>query len=149
MPRSSQRARTPARYSADAGYPEYNADRSRELVAQYEEEHGEPLAFTFSVLANPSGAQIGQFLQSMWQELGMEVDIQQADAGTFIIDGALGNFQAKQWGQFGSPDPDYEHVWWNSASSLAVGELSPNFPRNEDPERDAALAQPRSTDHDE
>jgi ABC-type transport system substrate-binding protein len=133
-------------YVADNGYPDYDPDRARELLVQYEEEHGEPLRFTFSVLATPGGAEGAQLLQSMWEELGIEVDIRQSDAGTFIFDGALGNFEATQWGQFGSPDPDYEHVWWHSESSSPVGELSLNFPRNVDPDLDAALELARSTD---
>ncbi len=57
-----------------------------------------------------------------------------------------GNYQAAAWGQFGSPDPDYDYVWWISDNAAPVGQLGLNIARNKDPEIDQALRAARASD---
>jgi ABC-type transport system substrate-binding protein len=137
--------RPSSRWFSDEGYPGYDPEEARRLVEEYEAEKG-PLRFTYSSLSTATSRQQAEFLKSMWDAVGMEVDLNSAEASTFIVDGALGNYQATQWGQFGSPDPDYEHVWWYSANAAPIGTLALNFPRNRDPQVDTALNQARATD---
>ncbi len=129
----------------DTAYPDHDLAAAQAEVEAYEAANG-PLEFTFKTGSTPEARQQGEFLKEMWEEAGMQVEVNQADATQVILDGVLGDFQAKLWGQFGSPDPDYEQVWWQRASISPLGQLGLNFPRHEDPRLDEALAKARSTD---
>jgi ABC-type transport system substrate-binding protein len=137
--------RPSSRWYHDADYPSYDLAEAQRLVEEYEAEKG-PLSFSYSVLSTPVSIRQGEFIKSMLEQAGMEVQVKSTNASTFIVDGALGQYQMIQWGQFGSPDPDYEHVWWYSANAKPVGQLSLNFPRNQDPLVDEALNRARATD---
>jgi len=137
--------RPASRWYYDADYPSYDLDEAKRLVAEYEAEKG-PLEFSLSVLSTPVATQQGEFLKSMFEQAGMKVTLNSTEASTFIVNGALGQYQMIQWGQFGSPDPDYEHVWWYSANAKPIGQLALNFPRNRDPLVDEALNRARATD---
>lgn len=129
----------------DADYPSYDLDAAKQLVQEYEADKG-PFEFSLSVLSTPVSQQQGEFLKSMFEAAGMKVSLNTTEASTFIVNGALGQYQMIQWGQFGSPDPDYEHVWWYSANASPIGQLALNFPRNKDPLVDEALNKARATD---
>jgi peptide/nickel transport system substrate-binding protein len=137
--------RPSSKWYYDADYPSYDLEEAKRLVEEYEADKG-PLTFSYSVLSTPVSIRQGELIKSMLEEAGMQVNVKSTDASTFIVDGALGQYQMIQWGQFGSPDPDYEHVWWYSANANPVGQLALNFPRNKDPEVDAALNRARATD---
>jgi peptide/nickel transport system substrate-binding protein len=137
--------RPSSRWYHDADYPSYDLEESKRLVAEYEAEKG-PLAFSYSVLSTPVSIRQGELIKTMLEQAGMDVEVKSTNASTFIVDGALGQYQMIQWGQFGSPDPDYEHVWWYSTNAKPVGQLSLNFPRNQDPLVDEALNRARASD---
>ena len=88
----------------------------------------------------------GEFLIEQWKAVGMDVELKQSEATSYLLDGVMGNYEAAMWGQFGSPDPDYEQVWWRSTNAKPIGEISLNFPRNVDADIDAALDEARSTE---
>ena len=121
------------------GYPAYDLDRAQALVAQYEAETGEQLAFTYLGTPTPESLAIQQFVQSMWREAGIEANIVTEPQEDLIVDAVTGQFQATQWRLFGAPDPDGEYTWWHSSNVAPVGEISLNFARLEDAELDAAL----------
>ena len=50
---------------------------------------------------------------------------------TLIGNVVTGKYQAVVWRQFGSPDPDYDHLWWDPAN--AKGAITLNMARNTDP----------------
>jgi len=137
--------RPSSRWYHDADYPSYDLEEAQRLVEEYEAEKG-PLSFAYSVLSTPTSVRQGELVKSMLEQAGMEVTVSTTDAAGFIVNGALGQYQVTQWGQFGSPDPDYEHVWWYSANASPVGQLALNFPRNRDPQVDEALNRARATD---
>jgi peptide/nickel transport system substrate-binding protein len=137
--------RPASKWYFDADYPSYDLDEAKRLVEEYEADKG-PFEFSLSVLSTPVSTQQGEFLKSMFEQAGMTVSLNSTEASTFIVNGALGQYQMIQWGQFGSPDPDYEHVWWYSANASPIGQLALNFPRNRDPLVDEALNRARSTD---
>ncbi len=130
---------------SDIPRPAYDLAAAQAAVEAYEAENG-PLAFSIQVVSTPVGRQQGDFLKAMWEAAGMEVEVKQLEGTTFLLDAVLGDYNAAVWGQFGSPDPDYEQVWWRSTSSKPVGELSLNFPRHNDAQTDAALDEARATD---
>jgi len=137
--------RPSSKWYHDADYPSYDLEEAKRLVQEYEAEKG-PLEFSYSVLSTPVATQQGELIRSMLEQAGMTVTVNATDASTFIVNGALGQYEMIQWGQFGSPDPDYEHVWWYSANANPPGQLALNFPRNRDPLVDEALNKARSTD---
>ncbi|MEJ5253834.1 MAG: ABC transporter substrate-binding protein [Acidimicrobiales bacterium] len=137
--------RPTSRWHSDITKPAFDLDAARSEVAAYQAETGQPLSFTLSVGGTPLARTQGEFLEAAWEQTGMRVDIRQVEASTYILDGVLGNYQAILWGQFGSPDPDYEQVWWLSETAAPIGSISLNFPRHTDPATDAALARARST----
>jgi peptide/nickel transport system substrate-binding protein len=145
----AQRAQTLFRpgtkWHADIPIAGYDLAAAQREVEAYEAENG-PLAFSIQVVSTPLGRQQGDFLKAMWEAAGMSVEVKQLEGTTFLLDAVLGDFHSAVWAQFGSPDPDYEQVWWRSTSSAPVGSLSLNFPRHNDAATDAALDEARSTD---
>ena len=132
---------------SDIPIPGYDPDAAREDLAEWSAAHdGQALAFTLNIQPTPAGLSQGRFLQEQWQAVGMEVELKQAEATTFLLDAVMGQYEAVVWGQFGSPDPDYEQVWWRSTNAKPIGEISLNFPRHIDPATDAALDDARATD---
>lgn len=135
-------------YYADSPYPAFDLEHAKALVQQYETETGKPLAFTLMEDATTAGALQGQFLKAQWEAAGMKVTISQMDQSTLIINAVTGKYQATAWGQFGSPDPDYDYVWWTSANAAPVGALGLNIARNKDPLVDQALNSARGSNDD-
>ena len=133
-------------YYREAPYPRYDLDKAKALVQAYEQETGQPLAFSLLSLAASEARLQTQYLKQVWEEAGMKVDIQQSEQTKFIVDAVTGNYQAAAWGQFGSPDPDYDFVWWISDNAAPIGQVGLNIARNKDPEIDQALRAARATD---
>ncbi|HEX7443539.1 MAG TPA: hypothetical protein VF320_06615, partial [Acidimicrobiales bacterium] len=112
---------------------------------EYTQESGQPLAFTLLTDSTNAGVLQAQFLKSQWEAAGAKVTIKQEDQGAQIADAVTGQYQATTWGQFGSPDPDYDYVWWISDNAAPTGKLGLNIARNKDPQIDAALNAARAT----
>jgi len=73
----------------------------------------------------------------------MQVELLTVEQADLVVAGALGNYQAVLWRNYGFPDPDAELVWFHSRS---IGDpVSLNFARFESPELDAAFERGRST----
>jgi len=137
------------KYFADSPYPTYDLDKAKAAVAQYAQEEGKPLAFTFLTDASTTSAQQAQILQAQWKAAGMDVTIQAEESSKQIADAVTGNYQAAQWSQFGSPDPDYDYLWWVTANAAPVGQPSLNIARSKDIKIDQALDAARSTNDPE
>lgn len=137
---------TNSRYYVETPFPTYDPDKARQLVEKYRQDTGQPLAFTLGVGGADSMSRLqSELLQAQYNAVGMQVDIKPEAQSTFIANTALGNYQANIWRQFGSPDPDYDYIWWISDNAKPVGSLSLNFARLKDPELDAALRAGRAT----
>ncbi len=132
-------------FYTDSPYPEFNLEKATDLVKQYEQESGQPLAFTLRSDSTAQGSQQAQFLKALYEAAGMKVDIKLEDQATLIISAVTGDYQATTWGQFGSPDPDYDYLWWISDNAAPKGQLGLNIARNKDPQVDAALKAARAT----
>jgi len=133
-------------YYREAPYQGYDLDKAKELVKAYEQETGKPLAFSLLTVPTADGRLQSQYLQQAWQKAGMKVDIVEEEQSKVIIDAVTGKYQAVAWGQFGSPDPDYDYVWWISDNAAPIGQLGLNIARNKDPQIDQALRAARATD---
>lgn len=135
-----------SKWHTDVPFPEFDLEKSKAEQEAYQAAHGQPLSFQLSALSTPLAKSQAELLEQMWEQAGITVDIVQTDATNYILDSVLGDYQAVVWGQYASPDPDFEHVWWYSENALPIGQLSLNFPRHEDAQLDAALDQARASD---
>jgi len=126
-------------YIADNGYPEYDPDKARELVEEVKRDKG---SFSFRLQGGGVDTRDAlSFLQQAFQNVGMDVDVETIEQSRFIIEALSGNYQANLWRQFGSPDPDFDYIWWTSEN--ADDQLALNIARHASPEIDAALRKGR------
>ena len=134
-------------YVEDDGWPGFDPDKAKELVQQYEAEHG---PFEFAYQGATSIDDIGEQndLVQGWRDAGMDVSIVTVDQPTLIANTVIGNYQATDWRNFGHLDPDADFMWWHS-STVDPGALSANVAQYPDPEIDAALEQARASDDPE
>lgn len=122
----------------EAGYPEYNPEKAKELVKQYEQEHGKPAAASVLVPPDPQYLAIAQHVQSLVEPLGMKVTIQ-AQEQTQLIQRviATGDYEASGFTLWTSPTPDQSYIFL--ATKPVANGLSLNFSRFDDPELTAAM----------
>ena len=124
-------------------YPSYDPEAAKQLVQEYTHEKGSPPTFTLGTTPSPINQLAMQSLQSMYQAAGMKVDIKTTEQSQFIADAVTGKYQVNFWRQFGAVDPDADAVWWYGAN--AVGGLTLNIARNQDPAIDAGLDKGRQS----
>ena len=130
-------------YLEDSGYPEYDEQAAKDLVAQYEQETGGPLQFTLTHAGDPETTQTAQLYQQLMGDIGVTVDLQPIADQSALIDAAIGGeFQAVTWRNHPGGDPDLQYVWWynSDASPNPV-----NFGRFNDPEINRLLDEGRTT----
>lgn len=135
-----------SKYYVDTPFPGLDLAKATDLTHQYEQQAGKPLAFTLTDcgtdVVNKNETSL---LQQQYQAAGMKVDVKMVEQSTCIVNTITGDFQAVIWRQFGSPDPDYDRVWWTSENAAPVGQFALNMARLRDPQLDAALDKGRST----
>lgn len=124
-------------YLEDAGMPQYDLDKAKELVAEYEAETGQPLEFTITAANDPSTTKSVQFLQENAAKAGMKVSVKQVEQAALINTALGGDWQAISWRNHPGGNPDGQYVWWHSG-------MPTNFGKINDPELDALLEQGRA-----
>jgi ABC-type transport system substrate-binding protein len=130
----------------DTGYPEPDPERAAELVEQYEENTGEPLAFTLKAGAGPGNDDRMSLLSAQWSAVGMQPDQESVEQAGFIGQTVAGDYQAALFRNFGWADPDFNYLFWHSSTALGPGEISVNFTQTKNDELDAALEIGRGSD---
>src|SRR3546814_7441272 len=73
----------------DSGYPEYDLEKAKELVAQYEQESGNDFSITLSNTTDPDTVATGDMLEEMLTEAGIDVNRNQFEQAQ-LINNALG-----------------------------------------------------------
>jgi peptide/nickel transport system substrate-binding protein len=131
-------------FHSDTGYPDFNLQKAKDLVAQYEKDHGK-ITFELGTTNSAKNLEATQLVQDMWKQAGINTTIKQVEQSQYILNALVGNFQAYQWRQFGEPDPDGDFVWWSSFTAAPIGSLSLNFARNKDPQVDKDLTTGRTS----
>jgi len=119
-------------YLEDAGFPEFDLAKAKELVAQYEKETGLPLEFTITNNADSSSQATSQMWKEMAEKAGMKVDLKMVEQGAEIDDAIAGNYDTDLWRNHPGGDPDLQYVWWHGGSVV-------NFGKFADPEIDRLL----------
>jgi peptide/nickel transport system substrate-binding protein len=125
----------------DAGVAGFDPDRSRDLVAQYEEKYGKPLAFSANILPVPEIKRIAETLQQQAADVGIQVTLDAMDQPTLLVRALTGNYEATGFILFGSPLLDREYVF---IADYPTGNPL-NFTRNANPKIVEALDAARST----
>ena len=130
-------------YLADSGFPRYDLDKAKQLVAQYEAESGKPLELTYVFSGDAQSTAGAQFAQEQLGEAGIKVNLRQVEQAT-LISTALGtDWDLMPYRNLPGGVPDGNYVWWHGSSPI-------NFGKFDDPEIDALLDAGRvETDPDE
>jgi peptide/nickel transport system substrate-binding protein len=126
-------------YLEDTGYPGYDPERAKELVAQYEEETGQQLEFTISAGQDSSLLQQVELAKEDYEAAGMTVNVTTLEQSALITTAIEKNFQAITWRNYPGGDPDTLYVWWYGAGNPV------NFMGFDDPEVNELLDQGRIT----
>jgi len=132
-------------YSEDSGYPQFDLDKAKQLVQDYETETGKPLEFTLLAVSEVQYAQQDQLLKEMWEAAGMKVTLDSQAQADQIIQVILGKYQAADFRLFGQPDPDSDFYWWSAGTVAPVGGVSLNMARFSNDATEAGLAKGRQT----
>jgi peptide/nickel transport system substrate-binding protein len=128
----------------DAGYPEPDPVKARELAEQYERDHGDPLAFTFRIGSDPVLVSIAQYLQQTLREVGIEMTIETGELTANIAAVIGGNYQASSFAMWSTPTLDKGYIF--VATEPVIDGFSLNHTRLYDPELAAAMDRARATD---
>ncbi len=136
-------------YLEDTGYPAYDEQKAKDLIAQYEQETGSPLAFTYTHGGDPEGTATAQLIQELMGDLGVNVSLQPIADQSAVIDAAIGGeFQAVGWRNHPGGDPDTQYVWWYNSATRRRFRNPVNFGRFNDPEINRLLDEGRTTADD-
>lgn len=134
-----------SRWFSQTSYPGYDPEAAKALIAEIEAETGAPVQVNITSSPSVTTAEQSQLIAQMWDEVGVDVQVQTAETATLIIDIATGNYQAVLWRQFDSASPTQETVWWSSDYVNDPGQISLNFARNANDATTAALIEARKT----
>ncbi len=131
-------------YYSETNYPTYDLAAAKSLVSAYKAQHGTP-ALTLNTVPDPRLTQVVQVVQQMWNMAGFDITIGIVEQATLIDNFIEGKFQAATSYQFGEIDPDLNYVWFSTTTVEPVGSIALNFPRNSDPQIEAALQSGRQS----
>jgi ABC-type transport system substrate-binding protein len=110
--------RSPWYCGANSGYPEYAPEKAKALLADY----GKPVKLTLHAQPTSAALLSAQLYQSMWQKVGVTVEIRQVQQGPALLQAvAKGGFQAVLWQipAIGEPDDQLYNNWHSSARNVA------------------------------
>jgi peptide/nickel transport system substrate-binding protein len=132
-------------YELDTGYPQkQDTAKAKALIAEYAKEHGTP-KITLTASTEVKELTALQLTQSMWQEAGVDVTIQQLDVGTLIVRGLKGQTQAVYWDYGTAIDPDQNFPAWSPLYSASIGTIALEETRLKDPRIEPLLVTGRTS----
>ena len=124
-------------YLEDAGFPAYDLDEAKKLVAQYQQETGQPLEFTITSTTDSEVVKNVQYVQELGEKAGMKITTKTVEQAALINTALGGDWQAITWRNHPGGNPDGQYVWWHSGEPTNFGKIN-------DPELDALLEQGRA-----
>ena len=128
-------------------YP-YDPNRAKQLLDQagYKDPDGDGpqprFTITFKTSTDTEANLRAQMIQQMLQQVGVKVNIQTSEFGTFLEDVSKGNFQMYSLSRNGIQDPDFYYVIFHSKNVPPEGQ---NRGYYSNPKVDALIMQGRST----
>jgi peptide/nickel transport system substrate-binding protein len=99
-------------YTEDTGYPEYDVDKAKELVQQYETETGKQFQVQISSPPDPETRQLVDLTAQYFEDAGMKVTTTTFDQSELIQTAIQRDYQAITWRNYPGLDPDGNYVWW-------------------------------------
>ena len=130
-------------YYVNTNFPTNDVAKGTELINAYKAENPGPVTFTLGTTPVPGNTATTALLAQQWARCGVDVQQRTSAQSSFVLEAATGQYDANFWRQFAAPDPDGDYQWWIGAN--AVGPLTLNFARLNDPQVDAALNKARAT----
>ncbi len=118
-------------YLEDTGFPTYDPDQARQLVEEYEAENG-PIEIAYKTTTDEFNLVTAQLYQQFWEDIGIDVTLDQIEQGSFIGLALTGDFEAFGWRNHAGFDPDQQNIWWNSENAVQPGDFGLNFGRIRD-----------------
>jgi peptide/nickel transport system substrate-binding protein len=119
---------TPSPYNAPTGYPSFDLNKAKSLVASWMKDHGgKAPSITYSTTNSTTAATNAAVVQQFYQAAGFQVQVKQVQQAELINDALAGGYDVFSWRQFANIDPDLNYVFWTSAAGPV------NFARNYDP----------------
>lgn len=111
----------------------YDPDEAKRIFDEYRERTGEDITVTYASFQSASSQAVGQFLQAVLGEYGVEVVLDVADTSTTAGKVFAGEYDISNWGLNigGEPEPQLSQFFQTGSSN--------NIMRFSDPEMDAAL----------
>ena len=101
-------------YLEDAGMPKYDLDEAKKLVAQYQQETGQPLQFTITSTTDSEVVKNVQFVQELGEKAGMKITTKTVEQAALINTALGGDWQAISWRNHPGGEPDGQYIWWHS-----------------------------------
>jgi peptide/nickel transport system substrate-binding protein len=137
-------------YLEDNDFPDYDLEKARQLVHQYEVETGHPLRFTWLTQADTNVIGESQLLEAMFEDAGMEVTVEAMPQINLIAQIAAGQYQMGRFRLFGQPNPDPDAIAFLASSAiLPPPDVALNFPRFDNDTIDDAIATALATEDPE
>ena len=135
-----------SKWHAALDYPAYDPDRARDLVDEVEAEGG---PIRISILTGVGGAPAMQYLQQQLEQVGIDVELEEAELARFVQQFVSGDYDTVYLGGFfGAVDPDASYPFITSKGAAPETVIKLNFARYRNPAVDQALQDQRVTDDD-
>lgn len=119
-------------YLADTGFPSYDLEEARRLVARYEQESGRPLELTYVFAGGPDAVAGAQYAQEQLAEAGIEVQLRSMEQASLISTALGDDWDLMPYRNLPGGVPDGNYVWWRGGSPV-------NFGKFDDPEINALM----------
>jgi peptide/nickel transport system substrate-binding protein len=114
----------------DLGYPGFNPEKGRQLIAEY----GKPVNLELQITNTPRGREFGEIVQRLYKEIGVTVTITPLTLGQRNKKVFAGDYQMTGWQLFDATDMGPTlNAYLNSKSEI-------NVSRYQSPEMDRLLA---------
>jgi peptide/nickel transport system substrate-binding protein len=104
----------------------FNLQKAKDLVAQYKQQTGQDLSFTYTTGTDPFAQTSAQLIQTYMKAAGMQMNIKQEEQSKMIDDAIQGSYQASAWRNHPGFDPDAQWVWWHCDATPADAAGSSN-----------------------
>jgi peptide/nickel transport system substrate-binding protein len=117
----------PSPYYSDTGYPSFNLNKAKSLVAAWSAKNGgKKPSITYTTTATTTSISDASVVQTMWQAAGFDVAVTTVQQAALINDALIKKFQVFTWRQFANVNPDLNYIFW----AKTAGPI--NFAGNED-----------------
>jgi ABC-type transport system substrate-binding protein len=133
-------------YPKATGAAQHDADKARQLITAYREDHGGgPVTVAVTTVVNSDVADLFPILQSQMKDVGITLSFNAKETRALTVDTLAGNFQAVLASTALPADPDFLNIFFHSQGDSVVNF---NLSRFASPELDAALDTSRTSAED-